>query len=369
MSAPLDIYAGPSAMAVLKKHGFHPLLFNYFLGASGGPKWFALTGLDRVIFPEWFQRRGGQVQVIGSSAGAFRAACFVQDDPLSAINKLADFYANTVYPNKPNAFDVSKSAKKIINHMLGRNGIMNVLTNERFKLHVFVAKSHGMMESHGRLAQLGGLTMTASANAINRRYLQQQFTRYIFSAPNSKLDINDPYDLRTERIELGYNNVKDALLASGSIPMVMRGVEHIVDAPDGVYRDGGIIDYHFDLSFGPEAGLVLYPHFYSRPITGWFDKGLKNRLPHASSYANTVMLVPSADFINSLPMRKIPDRKDFQKMDDKTRINYWEKVIQESDRLGEYFMKITQDQSIMDVIKPLPFECVTRSKDRELSAV
>ncbi|MCW8090639.1 patatin-like phospholipase family protein [Alteromonas sp. ASW11-130] len=356
-------------MTALKRHGFYPLLFKYFLGASGGPKWFVLTGLDRVIFPEWFQRRGGQVQVIGSSAGAFRAACFVQHDPLRAINKLAHSYANTTYPKKTNEFDISRSAKKIINNMLGGDGIMDVLTNERFKLHVVIAKCHGMMENQGRLAQLGGLTMAASANTINRRYLQQQFTRYIFSAPKSKFEINDPYNLETERLEFGYNNVKDVLLASGSIPVIMRGVEHIVDAPVGVYRDGGIIDYHFDLSFGPEPGLVLYPHFYPRPITGWFDKGLKKRWPHASSYANTVMLVPSAEFVNSLPFSKIPDRKDFKKMDDKTRISYWETVIQESDKLGEYFMKITEDQSIVDLIKPLPFECLPSPKINELSAV
>ncbi|NMH58774.1 patatin-like phospholipase family protein [Alteromonas ponticola] len=369
MAAPLEIYAGPSALATLKQHGFYPLLFKYFLGASGGPKWFVLTGLDRVIFPEWFQRRGGQVHVIGSSAGAFRAACFVQNDPLKAINRLAHCYANTTYPNKTNEFDISNSAKRIINNMLGRDGIMNVLTNERFKLHVFVARCHGMMENQGRLAQLGGLTMAASGNAINRRHLQQQFTRFIFSAPKSRFEINDPYDLMTEHLELGYNNVKDVLLASGSIPVIMRGVEHIVDAPAGVYRDGGIIDYHFDLNFGPEPGLVLYPHFYPRPITGWFDKGMKGRLPHASSYDNTVMLVPSAEFIDSLPFKKIPDRKDFKKMDDKTRINYWETVIQESDRLGDYFMQITEDQSIVDLIKPLPFDCFPSAKKSKLSAV
>ncbi|MCW8108794.1 patatin-like phospholipase family protein [Alteromonas ponticola] len=369
MAAPLDIYAGPSAMAALKQHGFYPLLFKYFLGASGGPKWFVLTGLDRVIFPAWFQRRGGQVQVIGSSAGAFRAACFVQDNPLAAINRLAHIYANTTYPKKTNESDVSRSAKQIIHDMLGPEGVMNVLTNERFKLHVFVAKCHGMMKNHGRLAQLGGLTMAASGNAIHRRYLQQQFSRFIFSAPHSKFDITDPYDLKTEHLEFSENNVKDVLLASGSIPIIMQGVEHIQDAPAGVYRDGGIIDYHFDLHFGPEPGLVLYPHFYPRPVTGWFDKGLKGRWPHANSYDNTVMLVPSADFVNALPFNKIPDRSDFKKMNDQTRITYWETVIQESDRLGEYFMKITEDQSIVDLIKPLPFNCLPLVKETKLTTV
>ena len=107
MTAPLNIYAGPGALATLKENGFYPLLFNYFLGASGGPKWFVLAGLDRVLFPEWFDTRGGQVQVIGSSAGAFRAACAVQNDPLAAINRLAEHYSTTVYSKKPTANEIT----------------------------------------------------------------------------------------------------------------------------------------------------------------------------------------------------------------------------------------------------------------------
>ena len=67
------------------------------------------------------------------------------------------------------------------------------------------------------------------------------------------------------------------------------------------------------------------------------------------------MLVPSAKFVASLPYGKIPDRKDFEQLDATTRIKYWQTVLQETDRLGEYFMKIASDGSIVDKIKPLPF--------------
>ena len=98
-------------------------------------------------------------------------------------------------------------------------------------------------------------------------------------------------------------------MASGSIPIVIEGVKDIDGAPKGVYRDGGIIDYHFDLTFGPHKGLVLYPHFYSKPIPGWFDKSLTKRLPHVSSYDDVVMLVPSDEFIASLPTVKYPTER------------------------------------------------------------
>ena len=46
----LEIYAGESALKTIKEKGFSPDLFTSFLGASGGPKWFALFGLDKYIF-------------------------------------------------------------------------------------------------------------------------------------------------------------------------------------------------------------------------------------------------------------------------------------------------------------------------------
>ena len=66
MGAPLNIYAGPKALRQIQQHGFKAHLFHHFLGASGGPKWFVLAGLDRVIFPELFLNSAHRVNVIGS---------------------------------------------------------------------------------------------------------------------------------------------------------------------------------------------------------------------------------------------------------------------------------------------------------------
>lgn len=357
MGLPLSIYAGPTALARIRQHGLSPSLFSHVLGASGGPKWFVLTGIDRILFPTFFASSSQPVNVIGSSAGAFRSACYIQRDPVAAINRLAENYSQTVYSARPDSTEITQKARALIDHVMGRNGVMEVLTNRRFKLHIIAARCHGLMQHYGKYRQMLGLGVSAAANTMNRRLLKKLYTRSVFSAPKSHLTITDPYQLNTEYIELGFNNVKDALLASGSIPLVIDGVEHMVAAPSGMYRDGGIIDYHFDLSFGPRNGLVLYPHFYPKAIPGWFDKALKHRIPHASSFDNVVMLVPSEEFVASLPYSKIPDRKDFDKMDDGARIQYWQTVISESDRLGECFANIYRKGTIMDVIQPLPFLC------------
>ena len=58
--------------------------------------------------------------------------------------------------------------------------------------------------------------------------------------------------------------------------MVVEGVE-IPGRPGEVHWDGGVLDYHLDLDFGPTDGLILYPHFYDHIVPGWFDKALRWR--------------------------------------------------------------------------------------------
>jgi hypothetical protein len=236
-------------------------------------------------------------------------------------------------------------------------GVIEILNNDDFTTHFVTARCKGLLETEGRKRQLVGLMASAAANAVSRTNLKHYFERVVFSAKEDELTFNDPYSLPTQYVKMGYNTVRDALLASGAIPMVLQGVQHIVGAPRGMYRDGGIIDYHFDVSFNPSPGLTLYPHFYSKPTPGWFDKRLKKRIPHGSSYDNVVMLVPSAEFVDSLPYGKIPDRVDFEKMEDKQRIDYWQTVINETARLGDYFLELVEKGQIAERAQPLAFQC------------
>jgi hypothetical protein len=351
----LDIYAGKNALARIKQEGFHADLFDYMLGASGGPKWFVLAGLDRYIFPEFFANRTKPLNIIGSSAGAFRFACFAQSDPLSATNRLAERYSQTVYSDKPTAREITEKGTALLRYVLGGSGCEEIINNPIVKAHFIVAKCKGFTKFEAKPIQMAGLVASAGANVVKRRWLEKFYQRYVFSAPNTTLQINDPINMPAFSVPLTTKNLPQALMASGSIPIVIEGVKNIEGAPNGMYRDGGIIDYHFDLTFGPKKGLVLYPHFYSTPIPGWFDKSLKKRMPHASSYDDVVMLVPSDEFVASLPYGKIPDRKDFENMPAEQRIKYWQTVISQSDELGQAFKDMYESQQIVERIKPMEF--------------
>ena len=84
----------------------------------------------------------------------------------------------------------------------------------------------------------------------------------------------------------------------------MQGIKNITGTPPGMYRDGGIIDYHFDLNIHND-GLILYPHFNNKPKAGWFDKSLKRGIT-PKNYDKVVMITPSAEFVAPLPYGKIP---------------------------------------------------------------
>lgn len=363
----LDIFAGKNALKTIQENGFKQEIFINFLGASGGPKWFTLFGLDKFLFGDFFKDRTTELNLIGSSAGAFRAAALTQKDPVKAIERLAFTYANTVYSSKPSPQEISNQAVLIVDQLFAEKGADEIINNKVFKAHFLVAKCNGLTSFDNKIVQGAGLLNSMLLNKIARKLLSKQYERYIFQHPSSSLIINDPYEFSNSYEVLTTDNIKSALLASGSIPMVMSGIKNIAGSKNGTYRDGGIIDYHFDFSLSntkldkhrtydksvevdntEEYGLTLYPHFCSKPKAGWFDKN-SNRKVSASSYENTVLLAPSQSFIQSLPYGKIPDRTDFSQLDASTRIKYWLKVLEQTEKLAECFNEFVIKQDITKI--------------------
>ena len=340
----LEIYAGTTALKTIQEKGFTPDLFTSFLGASGGPKWFTLYALDKYMFGEFFKNKQQALNLIGSSVGAFRTACFAQKNPVAAIERFAKNYHETIYSDKAKPEEVSTSAVEMMDAILGESGEQEIVDNPHFKAHFIVAKCKGLVASENKFLQGLGLAKSYLNNRISRPLLNSQYERFIFQSSNSDLQLNDPDNISTTRLPFSTKNIRNALLASGSIPMVMQGISNIENSPSGMYRDGGIVDYHFDFEI-KNAGLTLYPHFSSTLKAGWFDKNLsrKVRMKH---YDNTVLVCPSDKFIAALPHHKIPDRHDFVTMKREQRMAYWQQVMQDSEKLVAAFDKLYQTQDI-----------------------
>jgi len=346
----LEIYAGKNARKVIEEQGFTPSLFTSVLGASGGPKWFTLYALDKYVFGEFFQDRVEPINLIGSSAGAFRMACFSQNDPVAAIERLANNYCHTTYSEKADAKEITVKARALLDIVMGQDGCDEIINNPVFKAHFVVAKCNGFVSSENKAVQVLGLAKSYIYNRVGRRHLASQYERYVFQPDDSELSFSDPVEIPTTHCALTNDNLKDSLLASGSIPMVMEGIRDIAGCDQGMYRDGGIVDYHFDIKIN-NPGLTLYPHFSSELKAGWFDKNLSRQVA-SSHYDNTVLICPSPEFIASLPYQKIPDRSDFTDLCADKRIEYWQQVFVQSEQLALAFKSFYESQDLTQV-KPI----------------
>ncbi len=356
MNSSIEIYAGKTAFEHIKNRGLTSDDIKVMAGASGGPKWFTLFGLDKYLFGQFFRQRTSPLYTIGSSAGAWRMACFAQKDPVAAISRLADLYSTERYSEKPDVNEISDKAIALLNCALGEHGCQDIAENSIIQSHFIVARAKGLLAFEHPILQISGIVQAATLNALSQRTLGLSFQRYVFFNQNKAADFNHSHfefpNRTTRYLPLSEANIQQVLLASGAIPLVLRGIKDIPGSDKGIYRDGGIVDYHLDINFGNE-GLVLYPHFFPCIKPGWFDKNLKYRKAHAEHFHNVVLVTPSKDHIEKLPFGKISDRNDFTTLDTETRIRYWSQVLSESERMADDFAALVDKQNWLDHLRPI----------------
>jgi len=349
----IALYAGPTALARIRKEGVRPEMFRVLAGASGGPKWFVLYGLDRYLFGHFFANRQHRIATVGSSAGAWRMACMGLSDPVAAIDRLAEFYSRQQYSERPSINEISTEASVLLDIVLGVDGEREIVDNPLLDMHIIVARARGLAATENKWSLSAGLGLCALSNALSRSLLPLSFQRYVFYSGKLLENAARWPDMKTHAVALNIDNVKSALLASGSIPLVMEGIRDIHSAKKGLYRDGGITDYHLDLPLARGDDLVLYPHFYSSITPGWFDKFVPGRRARQEHLDNVLLLAPSKEFVEQLPYRKIPDRKDFETLDFESRLAYWQTVLQQSEKLAQEFALMVESGRGIEAIRPM----------------
>lgn len=333
----LSVYLGREAARRIEREGWSADLFSLLLGASGGPKWFILGQLDRLLFGDFLQRGTQPLSTLGSSIGSWRHACLAMRDPAAAVDRLERGYLYQHYASKPTASEVSQVSLDILRGIFGDSGAADLVNHPRISTHIVTARGRGPAAATSTPLLATGMGVAALGNAVSRQLLKLHFQRVVFHTgerPNPGLAL---HDFQTRYCPLREDNVGAALHASGAIPFVLTGERDIPGAPPGQYWDGGIIDYHFDLAQYRGDGLILYPHFSASVIPGWFDKFLPWRKAALHEVDRLVMLCPGEEFTAGLPHGKIPDRSDFNRMGHEERVRYWEECVQRSKALAEEF--------------------------------
>lgn len=352
MISSLSVFAGPTALAQVKERGVSAQQFSTLVGASGGPKWFVLYGLDRYLFGDFLPQRTEPLRTLGSSAGAWRMCCLATADPVAAIERLAHLYSTERYSDKPTPREITEKAEAMLAGTLGPSGAAEIAANQQVLTTIVADRSRGFGSSRHRGLQAAALGGAAIANLASRRALSLFFERTLFSTLGNDSPWASARDLRTATVTLRSDNVMQAMMATGSIPYVLEGVRDIPGATKGLYWDGGITDYHFDMDFHSGDGLVLYPHFSSSVIPGWFDKPLTWRRVQEKNFDKVLLVTPSAEFVAGLPYGKIPDRNDFETLDAEERVRCWRAVLDASKRMADDFQQLVETGVGLDKILP-----------------
>jgi hypothetical protein len=337
----LLLRAGAGAAEYVRTHGLAPRDIACIPGAAGGPKGLALIPFDRLLHREWLHDLAG-LEFIGASIGAWRMAALASPDPLTALERLEHGYVRDQnYDRKPTPDDVAAACRRIARDMLGGHRLH---VRPRVALTIVTSRARGPLAGTESKLAFGRAVLS---NALSRDRLATHLERVLFASgrglPGESFDA---FGLRT--VPLDDANSEDALVASGTIPLVCSPVRDIAGAPPGHYWDGALVDYHLQLPYarltrsGGPGRIVLYPHFNDYVTPGWLDKHLPwRRRPKGHPWLDDVLLIaPSPAFLDTLPDRKLPDRKDFYRygQDHAGRIRAWERAIGECERFAEAAM-------------------------------
>lgn len=345
-SVSLTFKAGAGALKSVKTHGFDISSIGTIAGASGGAKWLVLSQLDRAILANVVPKLQGPVHLLGTSIGAWRFACYAQQDPLAAIDRFETAYIEQRFSEHPDIDEITHLSREIMALVLGAHGAEEILRHPVFRSHVMAVRSRHILASEKRWLLGLGLLTAASLNFLNRRTLGLFFERALFYDPRDLPPFFDSVGFPLQQVPLSVRNLADAIVATGSIPLVLSGVPNIDGAREGVYRDGGVIDYHHDLRHSDHERLTLYPHFYDRIVPGWFDKKLSWRRPHPEHVDRTILISPSAEFVARLPYAKIPDRTDFVNFSHDERIAAWRTCVNACQQLADEFNEVLEKDQL-----------------------
>lgn len=359
MTTDLIVLAGASALAHIRREGLAAADVSLIPAAAGGPKGLILTGLDQFIFGEWLPRANASTprvrHLVGASIGAWRMACACTADPAAAIARLAHEYASQRYPVKPSPRYVADYCRDLIARFL-MNEDHHILTHPHHRLTVLAVRGRGPLARERRGVTPGGFALAALANAAHRRALGAFMERVAFHDVREKPPAMPTHDFRVHGVALSDANLREALLASAGIPLVIAATHDIAGAPRGAYWDGGIIDYHLHWPYPRAGGIVLYPHLTDHIVPGWLDKSLPWRRARGAWLDNVVLLAPSRTFIDRLPNRKLPDRNDFKRYGfdgQDARIRDWLTAVAESRRLADAFSEMIQRGDIAAHVQAL----------------
>ena len=353
------IKAGKRAYEIIRDGGFNLDRVTTYFGPATGPRWLVASGFDLTLLTSGLLGCVKATHLVGSSAGAMRFAAWLQPEPEKSYRTLMESYICTTYKRNETPVTVRESLMGIVNSYIEDDALPFALSNKKYRLAIITVRARNLVASELNWVQQLGLGIGFLLNAIKRSYIHYFAERVVFyNGPKPPPFCLRP-GFRGRYIPLNAINFKYAVAASGAIPLVVAGVRNIYGAPIGIYRDGGLIDYHLTHNYAAtNDDIVLFFNHQERIVPGWLDKKLSYRLPRADDLDNVLMIHPSPGFVAELPGGKVPDRDDFAIFvdDPATRIKNWWNAVERARPLGEEFLELVESGRIRNVVEKIDIQ-------------
>jgi hypothetical protein len=350
----ISFIAGGRAAEIVRDEGLNTDRIRVVVGAAGGPKFLVLGGIDRAVFGTLFKKRKKPLFLVGSSIGAWRFTALSLKSQVRSLDAFRAAYLTQSYQTRPSPHEVSLESKRILDAFLEDRRAGEVLRHPYVRLNLLSVRSKLLFATDSKPILAAGMACASLGNALSRKSLGLFFERALFYDLRDVPPFFNVQGFPISRVPLTPENLKPAVMASGSIPLVMEATRSIPDAPDGLYRDGGLIDYHPAFAFDPEPGrIVLYPHYAGEIIPGWLDKRLPGRRADRKTMENVLIVCPSKGFISRLPYGKIPDRDDFKRFlgREHERLAYWKRVVDMAEMLKEELIEAVESKKIKKMVR------------------
>jgi len=352
----IRVRAGQRAYDLIRAGGFSLDGISTYFGPAGGPRWLIASGFDLTLLREELLGRARPVWLTGASAGAWRFAAWLQPEAIRSYRAFIDAYIETIYGRKDTPERILQSMAAVIDAYIEDDALPFALAHKRYRLVILTSLVRNLAASERRWVQKAGFLLGFLANALHPSLIHRFAERIVFYYGPHPPDFCLRKGFCGRFFALNEVNFKSAVIASGAIPAVVAGVRDIFGAPDGVYRDGGFVDYHINQDYSTrDRGLTLFFHHQERIIPGWMDKRLKRRRPPEAFLDSVVMVYPSEGFVAGLPGGRIPDRGDFKTFidDPATRIRNWRRAVALAEPLGEEFLELIASDRLKDVVEKL----------------
>jgi len=344
----LALKAGPIARKILIERGLQPRDVRVMPSAASGPKWLILYHLNRFLFTQWLPD-DHPLHLIGSSAGAWQMTCGAHLDPGAAFDRLLKEYTEQTYPQMPTPDEISTKVKKIIADVLGTEGMEGILNNKMRNLNIVTNRSFFEVVHEKSIRQF---IVVLLQNLISRKRMNRYLERNVFSSQGPPpLDLARDIITTTQYHPLTVDNGLSVITASGSIPTVISPQIGIT-GEGHQHWDGALTDYHFGVPWKLNDGIILYTHYQPRIVPGWLDKYVPWRKFPKEWLDRMVMFYPTKSFVEALPNKVIPNRKDFKIyfQKDDIRIKNWYEAVELSKGLLFDFKQYIR--------KPIPEELI-----------